>query len=948
MTCPIAPERTPAPAAPPTRARRGPNGLASLILAALVCALVIGVSPARAGTYEVAACNAAGGVNRSWQPSVSNAQAMVIRQRCPTTGLSDGLGTRTTTLALHVAAFTNAHWRFDAPAGTSIVGLEWSGELDTESPGWVSRIEGDTGTLRECNTAHGACGTVFRYGEAPIYQAVPGAHWLRALTICAAALGCDTGDGGQHAYAQNYMWSARVRISDPTPPALEVAGPLWSDGWHRGNQALQLTTRDASGALFDAVRIDGATFASHPFGCDYTTPRPCQDRSSAYDVPTAGLADGPHEVVVGSADAAANGTEARRTVYVDNHAPGAPAALRVDGGEGWRATNGFSVAWANPGQGTGSPVAAARLRLCRLEDPSACAPERRVAGRGVERADGLSVPDRGAWTLRVALEDEAGNTDPDAVSDPVVLRFDDSVPGTAAPVERGWLTRARAQAEPLAIRLADGFTAPPSGIAGYSVTTDGSAPDATVDATGVDAPFAVGTLPEGVTRVRARAISGAGVPASTLGETDVRIDATAPVAAVDPEPDPARWHREPVALRFAAHDQPGLSGLAAAAVGRPISEGAHLAIGIDDGPVRLAAGEETETTLTEDGRHRVAFRALDLAGNASTWRTIAVRVDTTAPETAAFLAADPADPRRVEAMVADRTSGIAGGVIRMRPAGATAWRDLTTTLRDGRLVALAHDDGLPPGPYEFEVAVADVAGNVRHGDRTVGGRPMIRVAPFRVATHLRAGLVAPAGRGRPERLVGTLAVANGRGARLRGTLATTDGRPVGGAPVGVWAATAIPGATAVRVGTARTDARGRLGWRAPSGPGRRITFRYAGTGRVFGAQASAVLRVAARTTLVAAPRTNRVGGTARFSGRLLGDHLPPGGKLVLVQAHVPGRGWQTFAATRASRTGRWATRYRFRATVGTVRYRIRAIVPAEAAYPFGRAVTRPVTIVVRG
>ncbi len=588
------------------------------------------------------------------------------------------------------------------------------------------------------------------------------------------------------------------------------------------------------------------------------------------------------------------------------------------------------------------------MRVCRLDHPSACAPERRVAGRGIVRADGLTVPDRGAWTLRVALEDEAGNLDPDAVSDPVVLRFDDTVPGTAAPADRGWLTRARAQAEPLAIRLADGFTAPPSGIAGYSVTTDGSAPDATVDVNGADARLAVGALPEGATRVRARAVSGAGVPASTLGEAEVRIDATAPVAAVDPEPDPARWHRQPLQLRFAAHDQPGLSGLSAAAAGRPVAEGAHVAVRVDDGPTRLAGGDAAEATLAEDGRHLVAFRAVDLAGNPSSWRTIAVRVDATAPETAAFLAADPADPRRVEALVADRTSGIARGVIRMRPTGATTWRDLPTTLRAGRLVALADDERLAPGAYEFEVAVADVAGNVRHGDRTLDGRPMIRTAPFRVATRMRVGLVRPATGRRAERLVGALTVAHGRGARLRGTLLTRDGRPVPRAAVAIWAATAVPGASAARVGTTRTDARGRLSWRVPSGPGRRLVLRYGGTGRVLGAQASAALRVPARTTLGATPRTNRVGGTARFSGRLLGGHLPRGGKLVLVQAHVPRRGWQTFAATRASRTGRWATRYRFRATVGTVRYRIRAIVPAEAAYPFGRAVTRPVQITVRG
>lgn len=914
---------------------------------ALLCAAIL-AQPARAGTYEVSACNAAGGVNRSWQAITSDPQAMVIRQRCPTTNPTDGLGSRTTTLALHVAPFTNAHWRFDAPAGTTIVGLEWSGELDAESPGWASRIEGDTGVLRECNTSRGACGTVFRYGEPPISQVVPGARWLRAITVCASALGCDTGDGAQYPNAQNYMWSARVRISDPSPPELDASGPLAETGWQRGNRRVDLAARDASGVLFDAVSVDGTTAGAHPFACDYTVPRPCRDSSSSYEIATAGLSDGAHEVVAGAADAAGNESRQRLAIRVDNHAPAAPSGVAVAGGQGWRATNAFDVSWANAPQGGGSPIVAARLRVCRLDMPSDCAAERRVAGLGVARASGLTVPGPGAWTLRVALEDEAGNLDPGALSDPVVLRFDDTVPGPAAPAARGWLTRAAAQAGPLPVRLADGVAPPPSGIAGYSVTTDGSFPDATIDAEGAVAALAVGGLPEGVTRVRARAISGAGVASGFAGEADVRIDATPPTASIDPEPDPARWQREPLRVRVHAADQPGLSGLDAAPAGRPASEGGRVEIRVDDGPPLAGPGSEGEIVLDRDGRHALSFRAIDAAGNASAWRTIAVRMDSTPPEVAWFLPPDPRDPRRLEVLVADRTSGVAGGAIRLRAAGDGAWRALPTALREGRLEALADDADLAPGPYEFEATVSDAAGNVRRTDRMAGGEPAWRFAPFRVTTRLRAGLIAPARAGRSERAVSSLAVAHGRAARLRGALLTTSGRPVAASFVTIWATPSARGAVASRIGTARTDSRGRFGWRVAAGPSRRISLRYGGAARVLGSRAEVRVRVPARTTLTASPRSNRVGGTARFSGRLLGGHLPPGGKLVLVQARVPSRGWQTFAASRASRRGRWEARYRFRATVGTVRYRIRAVVPAEAAYPFGRVVTAPVTIVVRG
>ena len=952
MTCPPQPGGTPASRWTPAdkAPARGSGARLAAVLAGAAALLVVALAApdARAGTYEVSACNAAGGVNRSWLPSTSNAQAMVVRQRCPTTGLTDGLGSRTTTLALHVAPFTNANWRFDAPPGTSIVGFQWAGELDTESPGWVSRIEGDTGTLRECNTSRGSCGTVFRYGEPPIDHPVPGARWLRAITVCASGLGCDTGDGAQHPYAQNYMWSARVRISDPDAPAFDVAGPLTAGSWQRGNSRLDLSTRDASGALYDAVKIDGSTVGAHPFACDYTTPRPCQDRESSYDIATAGLADGTHSVLAGASDAAGNLSSRSFAVRVDNHAPAAPSGVSIDGGDGWRATNSFAVGWSNPAQGAGSPIVAARLRLCRLDAPSECAPERRVAAAGVARAEGLTVPGPGAWTLRVALEDEAGNSAPGALSDPVVLRFDDAAPGPAALATRGWLTRAAAQSQPLTIRLTGGVAPPASGIAGYSVTTDGSVPDGTLDVAGSEASLPVGTFPEGMTRVRARAVSGAGVPSGAIGEAEVRIDESAPAAAIDPVPDPARWQREPVRLRVGASDQPGLSGLDPAPAGRPFAEGGRVEIRVDDAPARISPGSAGELVVDRDGRHTIAFRAVDVAGNASPWRTFELRMDSTPPELAGFLPADPADPRRLEVAVADRVSGVSGGSIRIRASGEESWRALPTVLRGGRLVAIADDAGLAPGPYELEATASDVAGNTSRTDRLADGGPAYRVAPFRVATRLGAVLVAHARPGRPERVAASLAVVNGSAVRLRGSLLTTSGRPVAGAAVAIWAQPSASGASPSRLGTARTDRRGRLTWLVPAGPSRRIALRYAGAARVLGSRAQVAVRVPARTTLTATPRRNRVGGTARFSGRLLGGHLPAGGKLVLVQARVPTRGWQTFAASRSSGSGRWFARYRFRATVGTVRYRIRAVVPAEAAYPFGRVVTRPVTIVVRG
>jgi nucleotide-binding universal stress UspA family protein len=57
---------------------------------------------------------------------------------------------------------------------------------------------------------------------------------------------------------------------------------------------------------------------------------------------------------------------------------------------------------------------------------------------------------------------------------------------------------------------------------------------------------------------------------------------------------------------------------------------------------------------------------------------------------------------------------------------------------------------------------------------------------------------------------------------------------------------------------------------------------------------------------------------------------------------------RTFATPRTDRRGRWAYRYRFGATHGTVRYRFRARIRREAAYPYELGYSRRVTVTVRG
>jgi hypothetical protein len=85
----------------------------------------------------------------------------------------------------------------------------------------------------------------------------------------------------------------------------------------------------------------------------------------------------------------------------------------------------------------------------------------------------------------------------------------------------------------------------------------------------------------------------------------------------------------------------------------------------------------------------------------------------------------------------------------------------------------------------------------------------------------------------------------------------------------------------------------------------------------------------------------------RRPGALRGGYVPEGGKLVDLLAYYRGQ-WRTFATTRTVAAGRWSYRYRFGATRGLVRYRFRARLRREAAYPFELGYSPVVRVTVRG
>ena len=194
----------------------------------------------------------------------------------------------------------------------------------------------------------------------------------------------------------------------------------------------------------------------------------------------------------------------------------------------------------------------------------------------------------------------------------------------------------------------------------------------------------------------------------------------------------------------------------------------------------------------------------------------------------------------------------------------------------------------------------------------------------------RATLTAPYGVRNVIR--GRLTDATGAGVRnARIELASAiDGRP--GAPLDK--------------GGARTRGDGRFTLILPRNTSSRtllLRYRSQANDTVAAAEKTLRLKVRVGIRLSVSPHVATRGDSVRLSGRLVGRPLPKGGKVVELQARSAGEPWITFRTIRASRSGRFATRYTFRRG-GPAVYQMRVRVRAADAYPYATGTSRVVRV----
>ncbi len=417
---------------PATKTHRG--------AAALVCALAVVVGfaaprPATAGEYTIYACQAddAGYVSSAFYDFAT--RGMKWRRACNPLGPGlRGLVSANVSGTGNVARGAQSGFALDAPPGTTFSRLRWSGhaqrrdcryalQLYAERPGASPVSIKNVRANRNCPRPDVAQASSW---PRPRAYDLGGAIRIVQRVVCVGAPSREFCS----ARGQNFIrtFAAEATVVDGTPPSVGIVqdAPIARGGWVRGKQVVPYEATDNVGIKSASALVSGGVRGTEPRACIYSQQIPCPNGPGHFEIDTAEAPEGTQPLTVVAEDSAGNRAESGAvTVRIDNAAPGA-VAVGVGGGETWRNSNDFDLAWANPAEPDRAPITAAHFRLCREGSDECVGGDR--AGAAIATIENVTVPSPGEWSARLWREDEAGNQEAANASEPVRLRFDPEPP----------------------------------------------------------------------------------------------------------------------------------------------------------------------------------------------------------------------------------------------------------------------------------------------------------------------------------------------------------------------------------------------------------------------------------------------------------------------------------------------------------------------------------------
>jgi hypothetical protein len=259
---------------------------------------------------------------------------------------------------------------------------------------------------------------------------------------------------------------------------------------------------------------------------------------------------------------------------------------------------------------------------------------------------------------------------------------------------------------------------------------------------------------------------------------------------------------------------------------------------------------------------------------------------------------------------------------------------------------------LPDGPHKVALVVYDATNvnSVTYGpvDITVDNRPRTAAGALgHVANGTPASAKARIVPAKPFRRK-RIAVRFDRTRKVHGRLLDDAGHPIAGARLAVFLTGRTPGSRPRLIAGPLTDAAGRYVFRLPKhGTSGRllVAYRTYSDDPGFATSWSADVDVPAPISLKPSRRHLRNGDTLALVARVRGRHLRARSADIAFQVLI-GTQWRTFGVRPLDKHGRAHIGHTFRVTFQRLRYRFRALVLPRRTFPYRRAKSQTVGVLV--